>query len=192
MESRPEVRIVTATPQPQPAIANRVLAASVDGCTLVAVVGKATFRLAPAFKQATQAARLAGSALLVVDMAQCISMDSTFMGGMASLGFAAQKAKDFGLVFINLSPSAMGLLKGLGLLRILKTYPAGSLPEGLGALDALVASLQPVSADELAGTDLAAFMYDAHETLTRADPANLQKFKDVLAFLKQDMGAPQC
>ena len=174
-----------AAPAP---VANRVLAASIEGCTLVAVVGKATFRLAPSFKQATQAARLAGSAAIVVDMAQCISMDSTFMGGMASLGFAAQKSKDFQLVFINLSPSAMGLLKGLGLLRLLKAYPAGSLPEGLGRLEALVASLQPVSAEELGGTDLAAFMYDAHETLTRADPANLQKFRDVLAFLKQDMG----
>ena len=174
----------------QPAPANRVLAASIEGCTLVAVVGKATFRLAPAFKQATQAARLAGSAAIVVDMSQCLSMDSTFMGGMASLGFAAQKAGDFRLVFINLSPSAMGLLKGLGLLRLLKAYPAGSLPEGMGRLEELVASLQPVSAEELGGTDLAAFMYDAHETLTRADPANLQKFRDVLAFLKQDMGAP--
>lgn len=173
----------------QPAAANRILAASVDGCTLVAVVGKATFRLAPAFKQATQAARLAGSEMIVVDMAQCLSMDSTFMGGMASLGFAVQKAKDSHLVFINLSPSAQGLLKGLGLLRLLRTYPAGSLPEGLGGLDALVASLQPVAAEELGGSDLAAFMYDAHETLVRADPANVQKFKDVLAFLKQDMGA---
>lgn len=168
-------------------VANRVLAASVDGCTLVAVVGKATFRLAPAFKQATQAARLAGSEMIVVDMARCLSMDSTFMGGMASLGFALQKSRDARLAFINVTPSAMGLLKGLGLLRLLKAYPAGSLPEGMGCLDALVSSLQPVAADELGGTELAAFMYDAHETLTRADPANVRKFKDVLAFLKQDM-----
>lgn len=180
---------MTGSLQPQHP-ANRILAASVDGCTLVAVVGKATFRLAPAFKQATQAARLAGSEMVVVDMGQCISMDSTFMGSMASLAFAVQKSRDIGLVFINLSPSAMGLLKGLGLLRLLKTYSAGSLPEGLGALDALIANLQPVTADEPAGSDLAAFMYDAHETLARADSANLQKFKDVLSFLKQDMGAP--
>ena len=181
---------MTPPVHPQQPAGNRILAASVDGCTLVAVVGKATFRLAPAFKQATQAARLAGSELIVVDMGQCLSMDSTFMGGMASLGFAVQKARDTALVFINLSPSALGLLKGLGLLRLLKTYTAGSLPEGLGSLDALIANLQPVTAAELAGTDLAAFMYDAHETLTRADSANLQKFKDVLSFLRQDMGAP--
>lgn len=177
---------MTTPAAPQPT-ANRILAASVDGCTLVAVVGKATFRLASAFKQATQAARLAGSEMIVVDMAQCLSMDSTFMGGMASLGFALQKSRDARLAFINVTPSAMGLLKGLGLLRLLKAYPAGSLPEGMGVLDALVSSLQPVTAEELGGTELAAFMYDAHETLTRADPANVQKFKDVLAFLKQDL-----
>ena len=181
---------MTAPVQAQQPAANRILAASVDGCTLVAVVGKATFRLAPAFKQATQAARLAGSEIIVVDMAQCISMDSTFMGGMASHGIALQKSRDARLAIINLTPYAMGLLKGLGLLRLLKAYPAGSLPEGLGGLDALVSSLQPVTAEELGGTELAAFMYDAHETLTRADPANVQKFKDVLAFLKQDLAAP--
>ena len=35
--------------------------------------------------------------------------------------------------------------------------------------------------------DLAALMYDAHETLTRVDPQNLQRFKDVLAFLREDL-----
>lgn len=166
---------------------NRVLAATVEGCTLVAVIGNMSYRLAPAFKQATQAARLAGSELIVVDMAQCRSMDSTFMGGMAALGFAVQKETRMRLVFINVSPSAMALLKGLGLLRLLVTYPAEAMPAGLGEMSALADNLQPVEAEVLAGSHLAAFMYDAHETLTRADPANLQKFKDVLSFLKQDM-----
>ena len=35
--------------------------------------------------------------------------------------------------------------------------------------------------------ELAALMYDAHETLTRLDPQNLQRFKDVLAFLREDL-----
>jgi hypothetical protein len=34
---------------------------------------------------------------------------------------------------------------------------------------------------------MAALMFDAHETLTRVEPENLQRFKDVLAFLREDM-----
>ena len=38
----------------------RILAATADNCTLIVVSGAATFKLAPAFKQALQAAKLAG------------------------------------------------------------------------------------------------------------------------------------
>ena len=170
---------------PEPPVPSRILAATADNCTLVAVNGPATFKLAPAFKQATQAARLAGSALIVVDLASCPSMDSTFMGAIAALGFTLQKS-DTRLALINVSLHAAALLRGLGVDRILKTYPAGTLPAGLGELDPLVRNLRPVAA-AANEHELAALMYDAHETLTRVDPENLQRFKDVLAFLREDL-----
>lgn len=166
---------------------SQILAATADNCTLVAISGAATFKLAPAFKQATQAARLAGSSLIVVDMAACPSMDSTFMGAIASLGFALQKSESPRFVLINLGPGAAALLKGLGVDRILKAYPAGALPAGMGDLSRLVQSLRPVEATAPGARDMAALMYDAHETLTRVDPENLQRFKDVLAFLREDI-----
>jgi anti-anti-sigma regulatory factor len=168
-------------------VGSQILAATAENCTLVAVIGPATFKLAPSFKQAAQAARLAGSVLIVVDMAACTSMDSTFMGTLASLGFAAHKPGAPGLVLINLSVAAAALLKGLGVNRILKAYPAGSLPDGMGNLSPLVESLRPVDSSPSSARDMAALMYDAHETLTRVDPENLQRFKDVLAFLREDL-----
>ncbi len=168
-------------------VPSQILAATADNCTLVAVIGPATFRLAPAFKQATQAARLAGSALIVADMAACRSMDSTFMGALASLGLALQSPETTRFALINLNPNAVALLKGLGLDRILKGYPAGALPPGLGDLSRLVQNLKPVEAVPPGEREMAALMYDAHETLARVDPENLQRFKDVLAFLRQDL-----
>ncbi len=170
-----------------PPAENQILAATAENCTLVAVIGAATFKLAPAFKQATQAARLAGSAWIVVDMAACRSMDSTFMGAIASMGFALQKADSPQFVLINLRTSAASLLKGLGVDRILKIYPAGTLPAGMGDLSPLVQNLQPVETDPSSEQAMAVLMYDAHETLTRVDPENLQRFKDVLAFLREDI-----
>lgn len=166
--------------------ASRILAATADNCTLVAVGGAATFKLAPAFKQAAQAARLAGSALIVVDLAGCASMDSTFMGAIAALGLALRKT-DVQLAAINPSPHATALLQGLGVDRILKIYPAGALPEGLGDLAPLVQNLRAVETGPAGEHEMAALMYDAHETLTRVDPQNLQRFKDVLAFLREDL-----
>ena len=174
----------------EPPAGNQILAATAENCTLVAVSGAATFKLASAFKQATQAARLAGSTLIVVDMAACLSMDSTFMGAIASLGFAARKPESPGFVLINLGLSAAALLKGLGVDRILKVYPAGTLPAGMGDLSRLAQNLRPIEAAAPGTRDLAALMYDAHETLTRVDPENLQRFKDVLAFLREDLKRP--
>ena len=171
--------------EPAPVL-NQILAATADNCTLVAVSGSATFKLAPAFKQAVQAATLAGSAMIVVDMAACLAMDSTFMGAIDGLGFILRKS-EAQLTLINLSPHAAGLLKGLGVDRILKTYPAGALPEGLGNLSILVQSLRPVETGLASAHELAVLMYDAHETLARVDPQNLQRFKDVLAFLREDL-----
>ena len=167
-------------------VANQILAATADNCTLVAVSGGGTFKLAPAFKQAVQAATLAGSALIVVDMAACTSMDSTFMGAIAALGFALRKS-DTRLALINLSAHASALLQGLGVDRILKIYPAETLPAKLGDLSMLEQNLRPVDTGPVRDHELAALMYDAHETLTRVDPQNLQRFKDVLAYLREDL-----
>lgn len=170
-----------------PPAGNQILAATAENCTLVAVIGAATFKLAPAFKQAVQAARLAGSTLIVADMAACLSLDSTFMGAIASTGFACQKTEGPRFVLINLGTAAAALLKGLGVDRILKVYPAGALPAGLGDLAPLLQNLRPVEAEPASARAMAALMYDAHETLTRVDPENLQRFKDVLAFLREDL-----
>ncbi len=170
-----------------PAAPNQILAASADNCTLVAVLGAANFKLAPAFKQAMQAARLANSAVLVVDMAACTTLDSTFMGSLAYQGLASQKPEAPRLVLINVRPNISAMLKGLGLDRILKTYAPGDLPAGAGDLAPLVQNLQPVTTGPGSERDLAALMYDAHETLTRVDPDNLRRFKDVLAFLREDL-----
>ncbi len=165
---------------------NQILAATADNCTLVAVSGAATFKLAPAFKQAVQAARLAGSALVVIDLAECRSLDSTFMGAIAGMTLALRK-DSVQLALINPTAHVAGLLRGLGLDRVLKTYAAAELPPGLGDLSRLVQNLRPVAAAPAGEHELAVLMYDAHETLARVDPQNLQRFKDVLAFLREDL-----
>ena len=64
---------------------------------------------------------------------------------------------------------------------------AAELPPGLGDLSRLVQNLRPVETAPAGEHDLAVLMYDAHETLARVDPQNLQRFKDVLAFLREDL-----
>ena len=166
--------------------AGQILAASVDVSTMIAVIGAANFRLAPPFRQAAQAAKLAGSHMIVVEMAQCTNLDSTFMGTLATLGFASQKPGGIPTVLINVQPFAHSLLHGLGITRLIKSYPPDSLPPAFANMDGLVNALKPVESAAHSQRDMAALMYDAHETLTRVDPENIQRFKDVLEFLRKD------
>lgn len=163
----------------------QILAAIAEGCALIRVDGRGDFKLAPAFRQATQTA-LSAVPFLVIDMAACTTLDSTFMGAIASVGLATRKTPASHAVLINLSPSTHALLHGLGVDRIIRTLPPHALPENIGNLAGLAADLRPVDSAATTTRETAAMMYDAHETLTRVHPDNLRKFKDVLAFLKAE------
>jgi len=167
--------------------APKVLAATAGDASLVRVEGRATFRLAPAFRQALRAVSDAGTGgPVLVDMSAVTALDSTFMGAMATIGFQSKKPGAARVVFFGLTPPMLALLAGLGVDRVIEE--ARGLPENCADLSGLFADLREVSAPAASATEQAAMMYDAHETLTRVSPENLAKFKDVLAFLKQDMG----
>ena len=166
--------------------APKVLAAAAGDAALVRVEGRATFRLAPAFRQALRAVSDAADGTpVLVDMSAVTALDSTFMGAMATIGFQSKKPGAARVVFFGLTPPMLALLAGLGVDRVIEQ--AKGLPEG-SDLSGLFADLREVHASAGTASEQAAMMYDAHETLMRVSPANLAKFKDVLAFLKQDMG----
>ncbi|MBR6022797.1 MAG: STAS domain-containing protein [Kiritimatiellae bacterium] len=173
-----------SAPAPAPA---RVWAATLDGMTLVAVSGTANFKLAPAFKQALKAAALAESPTVVVDMAECLHLDSTFMGAIASAALASRKPGARPVVrFLNIRPNVSQLLKGLGILPLLDV-----LPEGFADLSPLVANLAPVETAPLAEQSMTAILYDAHDTLAGLSPENQARFRDLLELLRADLNRPQ-
>lgn len=163
---------------------NRVLAATLDGATLVAVQGTGNFRLAPAFKQALAAAAAAGSATVLVDMADCTHVDSTFMGAIAAAALAARKAGPGGaqLHFLDIRSNVAQLLKGLGILALMRVAPGGT-----PGLAGLAENLAPVDAGPVSDRTMAALLYDAHETLAKMSPENQARFRDVLSFLRGDL-----
>ena len=179
----------TPPDSPTPPAPPRILAAALDTSALVVVSGKGDFRLAPAFRQALQAVRLSGCAVVAVDMAACRSLDSTFMGAIASAAQAYRKAGSPNLHFLNLNEHVLHLLRGLGVDRLMSIAAPGDFPPGLADLSALAAALAPVETDTPSG-DLSAILYDTHETLARLSPENREKFRDVLACLARELPPP--
>ncbi len=175
--------VVQNPPAQEPAA--RVLAATAENAALVAVSGRASFRLVPAFRQALQAARLASPAVVMVDLAATSAVDSSFMGAIASAAMESAKPGAVPLRFLNVPANILALLHGLGVDRLMKILPTTDAAD----LSALVAALSPVEAGAEAGDALAATLLDTHETLSRLSPENLERFRAVLELLRAEAKA---
>lgn len=173
-------------PDAQAPAQNCVLAATLDGVALVAVVGNGNFKLAPAFKQALQAVRLAACTQVVVDLSSCLHLDSTFMGAIAAAALDARKPEGTDIRFLHLRPNVSKLLAGLGILPLMNVLDPASAP----ALDSLVAALAPVDAAPLSDRAMTAVLYDAHDTLARLSDENQARFRDLLSLLRADLDSP--
>jgi anti-sigma B factor antagonist len=150
-----------------------------SGLAFVRVHGRGTFKIAPGLKQFGMAAMEKGCNRLLVEMGDCLGMDSTFMGVMAGLAVCLKK-KDGELVLFHVSEKNVLLVKVLGLGHLVRVEQGEVsdpiMPTGTRVLE--------VGEDKDAITKT---MITAHEMLVKVSPDNIVKFKDVLAFLKEDL-----
>lgn len=149
------------------------------GVAYVRVHGRGTFKIAPGLKQFGMAAMEQGCTRLLVEMGDCLGMDSTFMGVLAGLAVCLKK-KDGEIVLRHLSEKNVFLVKILGLSHLVNVEQGG-----------VIDPIMPAGSRVLvAGTDkemITQTMITAHETLVEVSPDNIVKFKEVLAFLKEDL-----
>lgn len=167
--------------------ADKLLVAIQNEAAIVRVRGRGSFKISTALKEFVGAAIDRGCTKLILDMTECIGMDSTFMGVLAGLSFRL-KQKNGGVVMVNMSLRTRGLLATLGLDEVIEPHMAGDMPESLAGLLAGAGGEMPVLENpERSTRETAATMLEAHENLVRLSPDNLPKFKDVLAFLQEDL-----
>lgn len=150
---------------------------------MVIVRGRGTFKAAPALKKFALTAIESGCTLLLLDMRECVGMDSTFMGVTGGLAVRMRKEANGEVAMVNLSVKNKALLATLGLDRCVKTEGAeGELAAFLG--NAELAKLDSTAASRNVTTQT---MLDAHHDLISISPDNMAKFKDVIAYLQDEM-----
>lgn len=151
----------------------------------IRVEGKGSFQNSSGLKEFAKEMIQRGNREFVVDLKNCVMMDSTFMGTLAGMALKLRELGQGELRVVNLNERNADLLCGLGLDQIL-SMDAGEAKEPL-----TTESLKPAddagSGEKQKQTQA---MLEAHEALVKANPENIAKFKDVLEFLKQDLHAP--
>ncbi len=155
------------------------------------VHGPATLAVAAILKQFGMAAISGGCERMIMDVADCSTMDSTIMGVLA--GLAARMARQGGvLLIVNVPDNIFSAFSTLGLDRLIQCRRAGVTPDE--AWSDLVVPLQNLKSPEKLSDNPGAardLMLEAHTELAGLSADNQLRFKDVLTFLREDLAGKQ-
>ena len=158
---------------------SQLLVAVVDSRAIVRVCGRASFMCSADFKRLMQGLRQRGLRRFVLELGRCTIMDSTFLGILARFAQDQVAVGDGGrFVLWNPAPRILETLDNLGVAPLFAVEPAEE------ALLGSCEDVAPAPVDKLESTRLA---LEAHDTLAQLNPANAVRFKDVTAFLAEDL-----
>ena len=179
---------------------SKILVARSADLGFIKVVGRGSFQNSGCLKAFYQQLLKEGVRRFVVDLEACTYLDSTFLGILLGLGLKLKEAGPGLLHILNASPRNLELLRNLGLDRLISIEGGGgssnstrSISNGSGA--GLLNGLREDRLEEMpcpvpTKAEAAPTILEAHVNLMEFDPRNVPKFKDVVEFLREDLGQP--
>ena len=160
-----------------------------DGFSWIRCEGKGSFMNSPAMKSFGNQRIAAGEKLLVVDLAACTSMDSTFMGMLA--GMAARLSSQDGGMLQVVEPGERNRrsLEDLGLDFLMQIDPPAA--PWRGRLEEIRAALGPFVNGGIGQLQRAKHVLEAHQTLAGVNDKNARSFANVLSVLQDNLASQQ-
>jgi anti-sigma B factor antagonist len=154
----------------------------------IRIIGRANFASSVDFKALVDELRQKGCDCFVLDLSECVLMDSTFLGVLAGLGLKLTTGNGepirHGVELFNPCPRITDLLETLGVLHLFKITQSAINPTA--ATQTLEHTPTNPSKAEVTRTCL-----EAHQTLMDISPANAARFKDVAQFLAEGVKKPK-
>ena len=149
----------------------------------VKISGRANFSFSPDFKVLLAGLAQKGYGHFIIDLSECVLMDSTFLGVLAGFGLKMNQAgasNQRGIELFNPNARVTELLENLGALHLFKIITGAlQLPD-----DIETCTPEPThpTHEQITRTSL-----EAHQTLMAVNPDNVARFKDVTRFLAEDL-----
>jgi anti-anti-sigma factor len=119
-----------------------------------------------------------------IDLHECIGMDSTFMGVLAGLSGRLSK-KGVSFVLVNVDEKNIHLLQTLGIDKVLKYQTVESTDAS--CICEVKGNAVDLSTPEEEQLLTAETMLNAHQALADLNAENVDRFKNVINFLEQDV-----
>lgn len=149
----------------------------------VKITGRANFASSPDFKTLLEQLSQKGFGHFIIDLSECVLMDSTFLGVLAGFGLKMNPKGvpgERGIELLNANTRVAELLENLGAIHLFKTTTGAlQLPDDVKACTP--ESVNPTH-EQITRTSL-----EAHQTLMAVNPENYARFKDVTQFLAEDL-----
>ncbi len=150
----------------------------------VKIIGRANFNSSIDFRLLVNELLQKGYRYFVLDLAECVLMDSTFLGVLAGFGLKLRGSpngqSDSTIELWNPNARVLDLLENLGVLHLFAVRQ-GPLAVPEGAEPCLRAPANP-SREEVTRACL-----EAHRTLMQINPENVSRFKEVAQFMAEDL-----
>jgi anti-anti-sigma regulatory factor len=149
----------------------------------IKICGRANFASSPDFKTLLSGLEQKGFCHYIIDLGECVLMDSTFLGVLSGFGMKMNQngaPTNRGVELHNASTRVSELLENLGAAHLFKAT-AGPLQ--------LPADLKPCTPESTNPTheEITRTSLEAHQTLMSMNPENVARFKDVAQFLAEDL-----
>jgi len=164
-----------------------------EDVVVVRIVGRGSFQNSAALRAIPRLAREArvngpSQRRYIVDLKQCVTMDSTFFGVLASIGLAQKKAGMERMVLVNVNPHIAKIMETLGLTQfmLLRELTTGAAVEPLPSVSA---EFKSVTVEELGKVERIVLMLEAHQQLIDAYDKNEGRFKNVMECLEASLEA---
>ena len=151
----------------------RLQVAVAEGIACIKVEGPANFAAGVDFKNVVNRSCEEGGRVLLLDLTDCVNMDSTFLGILMSMTNRLDRIE-----LLNPSDRITDLLDSLGVMELL------IVGTGENPFDAKLQEAESTNADKRALTEAS---LEAHKLLMEINPDNVPKFKDVAQFLEEDL-----
>jgi anti-anti-sigma regulatory factor len=157
-----------------------------DRLVCIKIVGRANVGSSIDFKRLVNELMEKDLTCFVLDLSECLLMDSTFLGVLAGFGLKISlpqtgKVKDRSIELLNPNERIAELLENLGVLHLFhhSEREAGALQNGSGRVIP--------TGDQPTREQVTSNCLEAHQILMSLCPENAAKFKDVAQFLTEDL-----
>jgi anti-sigma B factor antagonist len=159
-----------------------LMVAIFDSLVCVKVCGRANFTTSVDLKKVVNELAQRGYTRFGIDLADCQTMDSTFLGVLAGIGLKfspnSATAENPAVLIYNPSVRVLDLLENLGVAHLFKI---------VNDADTKKEHFEPVVEEQASRVEVTRTCLEAHKTLMELNPENVKKFKDVTQFLAEDL-----